>query len=169
MIYFCLLVSTVVGAWCFDAPATFTPPGYCNDIGDILICDVDAHELKLRPSYYDPFIEHDDPFVRDIQCMEPCNLLGDGTPVVDGYGRFAACVPGWYGKHVEMIWYDGATAVRQCRDHGGAVHPRCGDVFAIDRNGIGKTEFSCYIPIDLLERHAHVMTLLMVDWRFLDE
>ena len=95
MIEFCILVSGIIGAWCFSAPPDFALPGDCVDIGDVFMCRIDANELPIRATYYNPELG-------ETNCMEPCDQLGDGTAVVDGYGRFTACPIGWYGRHIEF-------------------------------------------------------------------
>lgn len=170
MTYFCLLVSSIIGSWCYAAPLDYTLPGVCQDIGDISICQVEAQELQVRPSYYDPRIEHHNEHVSSIQCQDPCEYMGDGTPIDEGYGRFAACVPGWYWQRVRVYWPDGYYFERQCRDHGGAVVPTCGEIFVIDvETGVGDSEYTCYLPLDLLEERAIMGLLLLLDWEFVKQ
>ena len=168
MTYFCMIIASVVGTWCYGAPAGLPLPGDCEDIGDIHICIVEAEELPIRPSYYDPYIVTDNPAIAETQCQEPCDLLGDGTPVVECYGRCSACVSGWYWRNVRVFWPDGTYFEQQCRDHGGDVYPRCGDVFTVDAAGNGKLEYQCYIPIDLLQREPMLGLLLLLDWEFVE-
>lgn len=170
MTIFCLIISTITGSWCFAGPLDFSPPGTCQDTGDVLICQVEAQELPVRPSYYDPYLVHDNDEVRSLQCQKPCEYLGDGTPVESAYGWAAACVNGWYWKHIRIYWPDGYYTIKQCRDHGGDVHPTCGEVFVIDhQTGNGSREYRCYIPIDFLERQAVMGLLLLLDWEIVTD
>ena len=105
----CLYVIGIVGVFCF---AGADPVGNCYDDMDYHYCTIEADELPIRASWYNPSLG-------GVNCMEPCAMLGDGTPVNDGYGTMAACPMGWYGNYLHV---DGLPTV-QCRDHGGAIHP----------------------------------------------
>lgn len=150
-------MGTILGSRCFSAPSSFSPPGACTDTGDILICYADEDEFPILISWYDPNIETDNPAVADYQCMEPCDQLGDGTPVAEGYGRFMACVSGWYWRRIE---FPDIGETRQCRDHGGAIELTCGD------RGNG---YACWIPVDFLERERPWYAHSAQPWRVVDD
>lgn len=119
--------------------------------GDIYICTADEQDFPIFASWYDPFIETDSEEVANIQCQEPCHLLGDGTPVVEAYARFAACPLGWYARWLSFP----RVGVRQCRDHGGDIRLTCGD-----RGGT----YMCWIPIDFLETEQPWFAYQFLEW-----
>lgn len=119
----CLFVIGVIGTWC-EMPAD--PIGVCHQIDDHTIyCTIDLEELPIWASYYNPALCDESP----INCFEDTGeFLGDGTPVADGYGRYMACPMGMYGMELDIE----DIGVWQCRDHGGMVTPRYGEVYTAD-------------------------------------
>lgn len=137
----CLHVIGIIGAYCFPGAQ---PVGTCSYVVNDVYCTVAAEELPIRASWYNPELG-------GINCMEPCSMLGDGTPVHTGYGTMAACPPGWYWRWLHV---DGLPSV-QCRDHGGAIHPTW-------YHGIGEWA----IVIDyLLERPEWFVYGTFSEWR----
>lgn len=111
----CLIVLSIIGTFCY---ADAQPVGECVVWADTAVCFVAAEELPLRASWYDPDLG-------GINCMFPCDQLGDGTAVSEAYGWALSCPMGWYGRWLE-IEYAGRW---QCRDHGGAIMPTYGRAF----------------------------------------
>lgn len=143
----CLVVISILGAWCYHDAA---PVGICTQLPAVQLCYVEAEELPLRLSWYDPSLG-------GINCAAPCDLLGDGTAVNDAYGWAAACPPGWYGR-----WLDIEYAGRwQCRDHGGAIRPTYREVF-IPEVGL---QARWFITVDLLTREQPPCAYMLADWQ----
>jgi hypothetical protein len=143
----CLVVLSIIGTWCYDNAA---PIGDCYPLPTGTLCFVAAEELPIRASWYDPALG-------GINCMEPCDLLGDGTAVAEAYGWAASCPNGWYGR-----WLDVEYAGRwQCRDHGGAIVPTWGEAFV---SGVG-TGWHWWITVDFLAHEQPSWAYLLLDWQ----
>lgn len=141
----CLIIWGIVGTYCYSAPSDFTPPGTCI----FGICFVQAAQLPVRASWYDPVLG-------GINCQEPCDLLGDGSPVDENYGQIIACPPGWYGR---ALYFDN-IGERECRDSGGDIVPTCQEIF-IPWKG---HEYTCYITVDFLERQEPPWAYMLLAW-----
>jgi hypothetical protein len=119
MIHVCLFIIGVVGQWCY---AEATPVGHCVYSSSGVECVIAPDDLPIRASWYNPALCD----VSPINCLAgTADYLGDGTPVDEGYGRYAACPPGMYGQVLVVDW----AGVWECRDSGTAVVPRYGRVY----------------------------------------
>lgn len=144
----CLLVAGIAGIFCQAGAA---PVGDCVSVSLIgtTFCTVEAEALPLRASWYDPALG-------GVNCMEPCGYLGDGTAVADAYGWAMACPVGWYGRWLDIE----GVGRRQCRDHGGAIHPAYGRVYTPE----GWVE-CWYITVDFLEHEPPPWAYMLLEWR----
>jgi len=126
----CLYVIGILGTVCHqDAPMT----GVCDVYDNVTHCTVKIEELRALLSWYDGALG-------GINCVEPCEYLGDGTLVSESYGRFMACPLGLYGR---FFTFEGVGTF-QCRDHGGDINVRYGRRYT--RNGFVN---EWYIVFDL--------------------
>jgi len=147
------MVIGVIGYYCQLGAAEI---GECflNPHPNTVTCIIDASELPIRPYNYNPEIG-------GINCyQDTCETLGDGTLVEDAWGWAAACVPGWYGRMVLLI-DEGVTW--ECRDNGGGIVPRYGEVYTADG-----FESLWFLPIDLLLREAPHYALELLAWQFVE-
>lgn len=114
------VVGLLYSSFCFEGAP---PIGICNKVDDhMAYCTVDFQELPIKASWYDPA-------QGGINCyLDTCDHLGDGTLVTDAYGWAMACPLGMYGLTLD-IEHAGQW---QCRDHGGAVNVRYGEVYTSD-------------------------------------
>lgn len=151
----CLVVFGIAGAFCYDAPVGYTPPGNCEHVDDTLTCYMEPEELEIRASWYNPEIGYDKEW--DTNCMKPCHVLGDGTEVSSGYGLYMACPAEWY--NVE-IFFKSLGISRTCRDSGSAIVPTCREVFIPEKG----REYTCFITIDFLEQEQPWFAYLLLDW-----
>lgn len=157
----CLTIATVSGIYCYDnAP----PIGHCIYQPDVIYCAAPPDLLSIRPSYYDPFIETDNPAVAALQCQEPCAYLGDGTPVAEAYDLYMACVPGWYGR---TVYIDG-IGTRQCRDSGGAVVPTYGRTYDLTADGELVEVWTWWLTVDILTKEQPAAAYDLRDWYFVE-
>lgn len=126
----CLFVIGIIGTACFqDAP----PIGVCDRYANVTHCVAEIEDLRGLMSWYDGALG-------GINCVEPCEFLGDGTPTAESYGWAMACPLGLYGR---FFTFEGVGRF-QCRDHGGAVNVRYGRRYT--RNGFVS---EWYIVFDL--------------------
>lgn len=113
------IIGLAIGSVCFQDAQ---PIGICHPIGDgVNYCTAHIEDLPIRASWYNPSLG-------GINCMEPCDTLGDGTAVKDAYGWAMACPAGMYGLTLDIEH----AGVWQCRDHGGDVTVRYGEVYTND-------------------------------------
>ena len=146
----CLFIIGIIGTWCEQDAHTI---GVCHPVGnDSIYCTVDADDMLIRASWYDPTLG-------GINCFDnTCDHLGDGTPTADGYGRYAACPVGMYGEWIDIdnvgLW--------QCRDHGGDVVPKFGEVYTA--SGFVST---WYITVDFLLESPQWWTYGLFDFDML--
>lgn len=148
----CLIVVSIIGIFCHQDAQ---PVGKCwqHPFIDTHICVIEAEQLPLRASWYDPVLG-------GVNCMAPCDQLGDGTAVADAYGWVVACPPGWYGR-----WLDVEYAGRQqCRDHGGAVVPTYGRAYTPEG-----FVYTWWITVDFLAHEPPPYAYLLLDWRMSDD
>lgn len=150
----CLFVFSVIGLYCYE---NAEPIGVCQKFPNGMICFVDAEELPVRASWYDPFLETDSQEVADIQCMEPCHLLGDGTAVEDAYGWAVACPLGWHGRWITVQF----AGTWQCRDSGGAIRPTWMEVF-IPGEGM---RMEWFLTLDFLLKEQPSWAYLLLPWK----
>jgi len=151
----CLVVFSIVGAYCYNAPIGYEPPGNCSLVQrGVYTCFVEPEDLQVRASWYNPEIGYGKDW--DINCQEPCHVLGDGTEVSESFGIYLACPPGWYGRRISFK----NIGTRQCRDSGSAIVPTCREVFV---PGSGR-EFHCFIVVDFVEREQPHFAYLLLDW-----
>ncbi len=134
----CLLVATITGAYCYQGADRI---GHCNNLEDVAVCRVEAEELPLYFSWYNPQL-----------CYEGHTINCDGSPehaalglIEDWmYGEAAACPPGWtrWGRTavIQTAWGD-----YTCIDRGGRIHPMWREVWTA--NGLIMT---WAIVVDLL-------------------
>lgn len=112
----CLFVIGITVASCFqDAP----PPesAVCHPVGgNTIYCTIGLEDMPAYLSWYDGLLG-------GINCVEPCDQLGDGTPTAESYGWAMACPKGLYGRY---ITFEG-VGTWQCRDHGNAITVRYGE------------------------------------------
>ena len=78
----CFIIYGIVGLYCFSAPPEYVPPGDCV----LFMCIVsEPTEMPIRASWYNPALG-------GINCMEPCDRLGDDSLLEDDlYGHVIAC------------------------------------------------------------------------------
>ena len=116
----CLFIIGIIGTVCHNGS---DPIGICHPVGDnTLYCMAEITDLRGYLSWYDGSLG-------GINCVEPCEYLGDGTLVSESYGWAMACPLGLYGRF--FTFEDVGTF--QCRDHGGDVNVRYGRRYT--RNG----------------------------------
>jgi hypothetical protein len=151
----CLLVIGIFGGYCYNVPPDYDSPGNCLDF----ICVVEAEELPIRASWYDPALYNPETGEGKINCQEPCYLLGDGSPVDENYGYAIACPPGWTQQE---IYFPGLNQTRKCKDSGPAIVPTCMEVYT-PREGF---VFKCFITVDFLEHEQPPFALMLLEWEF---
>ena len=151
MLTTCLYVLTIIGLYCYNAPPP--PEADCWSLPEYTICTIEAEELPIRAGWYYPPLG-------GTNCVEPCDLTGDGTPVESGYGWIAGCPIEWWNN-----WLDLEYAGRwQCRDTGGIVWVQYGEVYS--QYG-WTTEW--FIYIDFLLREPEPWTYFLLEWEVVDD
>ncbi len=114
----CLFVVGIIGVACHQDAQ---PIGECIDHGMTTYCEADITDLRGYMSWYDGMLG-------GVNCVEPCEFLGDGTPVPESYGKMMACPLGLYGR---FFTFEGVGTF-QCRDHGGDIVVRYGRRYTRD-------------------------------------
>ena len=101
----CLAVVSIIGLYCY---AGAQPIGDCFEAGPpTTICTVEADELSVRVSWYDPARCL---LGQSINCDSDPTVVADGTAVADCYGWCIACPEGWYWN-VIVGWICWATGM----------------------------------------------------------
>lgn len=152
----CLMVYTVVGMFC--STIAQPPPGANCELDPWrLICEIDPEDMVIRASYYDPRLG-------GTNCMEPCDLLGDGTPVEEAWGWAAGCPAEWYDKRILTFLPDKQGGrVWWCRDTGFTTFIKHGRYYIPSGWKSG-----WYVFIDFLLPEREWWTGRELKWKFVD-
>lgn len=153
----CLIVFGISGIFCYDMPTDYNPPGTCINN----ICYVVPTDLQARASWYDPALYNPETGEGRINCVDPCDLLGNGAPVIEYYDKIVGCPFEYYNK---LIQFGDGVGVYPCWDTGNAAIPTCREVF-VPESG---REFHCFITFDFLRQEEAWFTYLLFDWDFLE-
>ena len=143
----CLAVSTLLGLLCIPGAAQI---GDClPNIYGLNVCVVDdPTEIPIRASWYNPLLG-------GINCVDPCDETGDGTPIDMCWDNCISCPIEWYSSELNVQY----AGVWQCRDTGPAMGLNYGEYYTPDGFKTG-----WFITIDFMLRKPEWWTYLILDW-----